>query len=346
MQMMKALAGNELSSERADGRCAVEGVSFAYTCRPTIQKISFSLAGEFLTLLGPSGCGKSTLLKLIGGYLTPAEGRITVGGRDVTSDPPERRNVGMVFQNYALFPHLSARRNISFGLEVRRLTRAAINARTDEMLALVGLTSAEAERRPHELSGGQQQRVALARALAFRPKLLLLDEPFANLDRHLRDQLRSELRRVQRTLSVSTIMVTHDPDEALAASDRIGVMANGRLLQIGPPAEVYRSPRTPFVARALGETNLLAAHQFGNNSNQLFLIRPEAFTIDGDGPHSWTGHVTRAEFLGADQFVEVACAEGPTLRVRTRASSPVSVGETIRVSVSANDVWPIPEADE
>ncbi len=218
----------------------------------------------FFSLLGPSGCGKTTLLRLIGGYLPPAAGAVVLEGRDVTAEPPERRDVGMGFQNYALFPHLTARSNVSFGLEMRRIPRAERERRVETMLDRVGLAPAERGRRPAQLSGGQQQRVALARALVIEPKLLLLDEPFAHLDRRLREQLRAELRALQQRTGVTTLLVTHDQEEALSLSDRVGVMARGRLLQVDAPPVLYHRPRNPFIARFLGDANLLTVADVGD----------------------------------------------------------------------------------
>ncbi|HWG42012.1 MAG TPA: ABC transporter ATP-binding protein, partial [Gemmataceae bacterium] len=235
----------------------LQGVGFAFGKTPVLSGISLQLApGTFFSLLGPSGGGKTTLLKLIGGYLRPTIGDIFLGERNVTTLPPERRDIGMVFQNYALFPHLTARENVSFGLEMRRIPRLEREQRVESMLDRVGLTAAERGRRPAQLSGGQQQRVALARALVLAPNLLLLDEPLANLDRHLREQLRGELKALQRDSGVTALLVTHDRDEALTLADRVGVLAGGRLLQEGDPQEVYQRPRCPFAARLLGDANL------------------------------------------------------------------------------------------
>ncbi len=214
--------------------------------------------GEFLTLLGPSGCGKSTLLGLIAGSLEPDAGEIYIAGRRVDTLPSERRNIGMVFQSYALFPHLRVRENVAFGLLMRRVKEAEIKRRVGEALELVGLSSM-LERYPRQLSGGQQQRVALARALVIEPALLLLDEPLSNLDARLREQLRDELRGLQRRLRTSSVYVTHDQAEALALSDRIAVMNAGRVIEIGSPLELYRSPKYRFTAEFLGHTNLVRA---------------------------------------------------------------------------------------
>ncbi|WP_114855458.1 ABC transporter ATP-binding protein [Brachybacterium sp. YJGR34] len=212
--------------------------------------------GEFLSILGPSGCGKTTLLNAIGGFVQPSRGTITVGGRDITALPSHRRGLGVVFQNYALFPHLSVAGNVGYGLRVRGDDRARRESRVAEMLELVGL-SAYADRRPNQLSGGQQQRVALARGLAISPDVLLLDEPLSNLDAQLRRQMRVELREIQEALGTTMIFVTHDQDEALSMSDRVALFHDGRQEQIGTPEEIYRRPRTRFVADFMGAANLL-----------------------------------------------------------------------------------------
>jgi ABC-type Fe3+/spermidine/putrescine transport system ATPase subunit len=327
----------------------VEGLTFGFGPVPVVRGVSLAVpAGAFLTLLGPSGCGKTTLLKLVGGYLTPGRGEVFLRGRAATGLPPERRNVGMVFQNYALFPHLSARRNVAFGLEVRGVPRAERDRRVEAMLDRVGLVPAERERRPPALSGGQQQRVALARALVFSPDVLLLDEPLANLDRHLRERLRAELRRLQRETGVTAVLVTHDQEEALAVSDQVGVMAAGRVLQVGPPAEVYDRPRTPFVARFLGEANLLPRAALGGEPGGLVLVRPERCRLGpaADGcPWSWPGRARAVSFLGADVLAEVDCPGGLTLRVRARPAEAPCPGDAVRVGVPADAAWPIPDAD-
>ena len=226
-------------------------------------------AGTFFALLGPSGCGKTTLLRLIAGYLSPSSGRVSVAGRDITDWSPERRDVGMVFQSYALFPHLSARDNVSFGLEMRRIEKAERQRRVEEMLDRVGLSLAERVRKPAHLSGGQQQRVALARALVIAPRLLLLDEPLANLDRRLREQMRVEVRQLQQRTGVTTLLVTHDQEEALALADQVGVMHEGRLLQVDSPRRLYQQPVCPFVAGFLGDANLLEVEEVDAESMLL-----------------------------------------------------------------------------
>ena len=213
-------------------------------------------AGEFLTLLGPSGCGKTTLLRMVAGFETPSEGDIRIAGRRMNEVPPYERPIGIVFQNLALFPHLSVGENLAYGLRIRRLPRAEIDRQIAEVLALVDLTGLE-DRRVHELSGGQRQRVALARALVIRPKVLLLDEPLGALDLKLRRQLQQELKRIQQRVGTTFVFVTHDQEEALTMSDRIAVMQGGRVEQLGTPEDVYARPRTPFVAQFVGDTNFL-----------------------------------------------------------------------------------------
>jgi putative spermidine/putrescine transport system ATP-binding protein len=214
--------------------------------------------GEFLTLLGPSGCGKTTVLRMIAGLVPPSAGRIAVDGVDVTAVPTHRRNMGLVFQSYALFPHLTVARNLAFGLEMRGADKKTIARRVTESLALVRLAGLE-RRMPRELSGGQQQRVALARALVIEPAVLLLDEPLSNLDAKLREELRDEIRDIQRRLGITAVFVTHDQVEALTLSDRIAVMNAGRLEQVGTPAEIYERPASEFVAAFIGRTNRIAA---------------------------------------------------------------------------------------
>src|SRR6201993_1793207 len=220
----------------------------------------FSLAvgkGEFISFLGPSGCGKTTTLQMIAGFLGPSRGAIRLEGRDLTAIHPAKHGLGIVFQSYALFPHMTAAENVAFGLEMRRVPRAERAERVRAALAMVGLAGYE-ERYPRRMSGGQQQRVALARALVIKPSVLLLDEPLSNLDAKLREEMQIELRQIQRNLGTTTILVTHDQAEAMALSDRISVMNAGRIEQVGTPTQVYDRPATPFVAGFLGKTNVIA----------------------------------------------------------------------------------------
>jgi putative spermidine/putrescine transport system ATP-binding protein len=294
-------------------------------CRRSFDKVhaldgfSISVApGEFVALLGPSGCGKTTALRAVAGLEQLDEGKVLVGGEDVTQLPAHRRNLGMVFQAYSLFPNMNSLDNVAFGLEVRKVPAAQRRARAGELLDLVGLTGL-AERFPHELSGGQQQRVALARALCAAPRLLLLDEPLSALDAKVRAQLRDEIRRIQLEFGITTLFVTHDQEEALSLSDRVGVMRKGRLEQLGAPAEVYSQPATAFVAQFVGSVSRLpgeivssgtvsvlgsrlavpnaACAELASGSAVDVLVRPESIRIrpSADG----AAVVVRASFFGA-----------------------------------------------
>ena len=237
-------------------RLTLDTVSKKYGTFAAVKDVTFTLeAGEFLTLLGPSGSGKTTTLLMVAGFEVPTSGAIRVGDVDVVSRPPKERNFGVVFQSYALFPHMTVLENVSFPLKMRGHPRAKRRKQAMEMLAIVGL-DAFADRRPRELSGGQQQRVALARALVFRPDALLLDEPLGALDKNLRERMQYEIKDLQRRMGISVLFVTHDQEEAMTMSDRIAVMNKGQIVQMGPPREVYDHPQTPFVASFLGETNL------------------------------------------------------------------------------------------
>ena len=251
--------------------------------------------GEFMTLLGPSGCGKTTTLGLIAGFFAPTRGEIYIAGKPVAGLPPFKRDIGVVFQDYALFPHMTAGENVGFGLRMRNVAPAEVEQRVREALELVQL-GALGERRPLELSGGQRQRVALARALVIRPALLLLDEPLSNLDLKLREEMRVEIAALQRRLRITTVFVTHDQGEALVMSDRIAVMNAGRIEQVGTPAEIYERPATRFVAEFIGRMN------FFSDASNLIAIRPErarlATTRPADG-FARAGKVQQVLYLGA-----------------------------------------------
>jgi putative spermidine/putrescine transport system ATP-binding protein len=289
-----------------------------------LNGINISLGeGEFLSLLGPSGCGKTTALRLVAGFDRPNQGRILVDGKDVTSVPPNKRDMGMVFQAYSLFPNMTARQNVEFGLKIRGKSKGDRAKPVDELLELVGLSHA-VDRYPHQLSGGMQQRVALARALAIEPRVLLLDEPLSALDAKVRVQLREEIRRIQLELGITTLYVTHDQEEALAVSDHVAVMYGGVIEQMGTPAEMYTAPATPFVAEFIGTMNRLnstvvdggtgevehsgmrlqvdAAKGRKNGERVLVLIRPESLELEaatnGGAPNSFTGEVLTQTFLG------------------------------------------------
>jgi iron(III) transport system ATP-binding protein len=267
---------------------SIENISLAYGDHRVLNDISLEIRpGEFFALLGPSGCGKTTLLRLIAGFAQADRGRVRIDGQDISRLPPWRRDVGMVFQNYALWPHMSVARNVAFGLEERRLPRGEITRHVGEALALVGM-SALAERKPSQLSGGQQQRVALARTVAIEPRILLLDEPLSNLDAKLRVQVRRELRELQQRLGLTTILVTHDQEEANTICDRVAVMNDGVIRQVGAPTEIYQDPRDPFVANFLGSANILRGRIVEAAGKRVFeaeggarLSLPEGFTAGG-----------------------------------------------------------------
>nr|WP_246045382.1 ABC transporter ATP-binding protein [Rubellimicrobium roseum] len=287
--------------------------------------------GEFFTLLGPSGCGKTTLLRCIAGFETPTAGRILLGGRDITDDPPNRRRVNTVFQSYALFPHLTVAQNVAFGLQMLGRPKAEVRATTDRMLALVRL-DALADRRPDALSGGQQQRVALARALAPQPEVLLLDEPLSALDLKLRKEMQSELKRLQHETGITFVFVTHDQEEALTMSDRIGVMSAGRLLQVAPPRDIYNRPVNRFVADFIGETNFLpaTAHagQIRLRSGEVLgpttvsgaitvAIRPEQLRLSDPGDHeAIPATVEGSTYLGTDSHLHLRLPDGSRVVAR------------------------------
>src|SRR6266849_1974365 len=277
--------------------------------------------GEFLSLLGPSGCGKTTALRLVAGFDRPDAGRIVVDGKDLTNVPPSKRDMGMVFQAYSLFPNMTARQNVEYGLKIRGKDNTLRRGRVQELLELVGLGHA-ADRYPHQLSGGMQQRVALARALAIEPRVLLLDEPLSALDAKVRVQLREEIRRIQLELGITTLYVTHDQEEALSVSDHVAVMYGGRIEQMGSPAEMYSAPATPFVAEFIGTMNRLegtivdggvehagttlridAAQERARGERVLVLVRPETVEVsaagsDGGGVNTLVGNVVTQTFLG------------------------------------------------
>ena len=236
--------------------------------------------GELLSLLGPSGCGKTTTLNLIAGFVPPTAGRVRIDGQDVTDRPAHQRGLGVVFQSYALFPHLSVFENVAFGLRERRVSRSDVDRRVRAALALVRL-DARAEHRPSHLSGGMQQRVALARALVYEPRVLLLDEPLAALDKKLREEMRSELREIQRSVGITTVFVTHDQAEALGLSDRIAVMQGGRIEQLGAPREIYERPATRFVAEFIGASTVLRGR--ATAPDRVTLLGGEAVRVAGLG---------------------------------------------------------------
>ncbi len=254
-------------------------VSKIYGQVKAVDQVSLRVEdGEFFALLGPSGSGKTTILRLIAGFIEPDQGRILIGGSDMVGVPPERRNIGVVFQNYALFPHLTAWENVAFGLEVRRFSRNEIAERVKEAFALVQLEGME-QRYPRQLSGGQQQRVALARALVTRPRVLLLDEPLGALDKKLRTQMQVELRQLQQSLRITAIFVTHDQEEALTLADRIAVMNRGKICQLGKPAAVYERPTSLFVSNFLGQSNIFRGILTKIESDVAYIQTQEGYEL-------------------------------------------------------------------
>jgi iron(III) transport system ATP-binding protein len=250
----------------------IEDVNLSYGDNHVLKDVNLDIKpGEFFAFLGPSGCGKTTLLRLIAGFAVANTGRVLVGGKDISALPPWKRDVGMVFQSYALWPHMTVAQNVAFGLEERRLPSDEVKARVATALDLVGLRDFPG-RRPSQLSGGQQQRVALARTIVVEPKVLLLDEPLSNLDAKLRVQVRRELRDMQQRLGLTTIFVTHDQEEANTVCDRVAVMNEGIVQQIGTPQELYERPRNLFVANFLGSANIIAGHVIGDNPSRMFEI--------------------------------------------------------------------------
>jgi ABC-type Fe3+/spermidine/putrescine transport system ATPase subunit len=265
-------------------------------------------AGEFFSLLGPSGCGKTTSLRMIAGFEHPDSGRVHVGGRDITDVAVHKRDMGMVFQSYALFPHRTVAENVAFGLRMREVPRPDIERRVKVALAQVALTGLE-ERKPGQLSGGQQQRVALARALVVEPPVLLCDEPLGALDRKLRQQMQFELKELQKRLGVTLVFVTHDQEEALAMSDRIAVMNKGRVEQVGSPTEIYERPRTRFVADFIGEINIL-------EDGGARALRPEKIRLVPATEARVSGIVETTNFLGGSTLLRVRSDEDRTFLVR------------------------------
>lgn len=249
------------------GTVRLDGVSKKYGRVYVVDNVTLEIGdGEFVTILGASGSGKTTCLRMVAGFVTPNSGRVLIGDRDVTRDPPYRRNTGMVFQQYALFPHLTVWQNVAYGLKIRRLSPSDIAARSEEALRLVQLDKFS-DRYPRQLSGGQKQRVALARAVVIRPEILLLDEPLAALDLKLREELQIEIRRLQKRFGITTLFVTHDQGEALSMSDRVVIMRDGKVLQVATPTELYQRPTSRYVANFVGRTNFLDAIVRGRDSN-------------------------------------------------------------------------------
>jgi putative spermidine/putrescine transport system ATP-binding protein len=337
------------------------GLSKNYGDVAAVRDVSLDITpGEFVALLGPSGCGKTTTLRMVAGFVQPSTGQILLGDVDVTRLPPERRDMGMVFQSYALFPHMTVQANIEFGLKCHRLVRAERTQRIDEVLDLVGL-AAMADRYPRQLSGGQQQRVALARVMALRPRLLLFDEPLSNLDAKLRLQMRDEIRRLQRQSGVTALFVTHDQEEAMTMADRIVVMSKGHVEQVGTPADVYDRPRTRFVADFIGAANFFEGTVEGAGSGRGFrcrsglvlplpaeapaasilAVRPERIAfVSPDRDRSIVGTVSRVRQIASvmEYLVTLHSGDVVTVQVQRRQAAPQFVeGEAAAITLSTAD---------
>ncbi len=349
----------------------IDGIGKRFGRHQAVQPTSFSIpAGTFATLVGPSGSGKTTILKMIAGFEEPTSGRVIVAGADVTRVPPHKRNIGFVFQQYALFPHLTVFDNIAYPLRIRRLPAQETKARVGEALQLVQL-SGFGDRFPAQLSGGQQQRVALARAIVFRPPVLLMDEPMSALDKRLRDEMQYELRDLQRKLGITTIAVTHDQTEALVMSDVVVVLNRGAIEQIGPPAEIYRKPQSEFVATFVGESNILrgkaVAHECGlwlevdgkprlplpgmahgaPGGSVAYVLRPEAVSVGDGGADAVNveGEVLETSFVGESRRLRIGLGWGAPLIVkvpnRVDLRTP-QVGERAGVTWHPGDASVIP----
>ena len=346
---------------------ASRGVSVTFTGVERHYKDNTALAGlnleirpgEFVALLGPSGCGKTTALRILGGFDRPDAGTVIVGGKDVTKVPAHKRDMGMVFQSYSLFPNMNVVDNVAFGLRMRRASKAARTRSAEDLLALVGLEG-RGQRFPFELSGGQQQRVAIARALAIEPTVLLLDEPLSALDARVRTQLREEIRSIQRRLGITTLFVTHDQAEALSMADRVGVMNAGRLEQLDTPENVYRQPATSFVAEFVGAMNRVPGRIGDNGEIVLFnsqrvaarpangvpvragtmvdaMLRPESLEAVPDA--AGHGEITERTFLGSALRLRVSLDAGPEVLVETSSTSDrLHVGSRVGLKVLSEEV--------
>jgi len=345
---------------RISAPVALDGVVKRFPGVTALDGVSLVLApGEFVALLGPSGCGKTTALRVLAGLEPADEGRILIDGDDVARVPTHQRDIGMVFQSYSLFPHMTARDNVEFGLRMRRVPTADRRRRADEALELVGLAT-QGTRYAHQLSGGQQQRVALARALVTRPRVLLLDEPLSALDAKVRVQLREEIRRIQTELGITTVFVTHDQEEALAVADRVAVMCEGRIEQIGTPEELYTRPASAFVAEFVGLSTALvgvvdgAAVQVHGQRLPLLSpaehgaavvarVRPEDILLVAEGMGA-AGTVLTSSFLGSLRRTRVRLDDGAELVVQHEAGQQTRPGDRVGVAFSGRPVSTSPVA--
>jgi len=313
----------------------LEGVSKRYGPVAAADDVDLAVAqGEFVTILGPSGSGKTTLLLLVAGLLPPSAGRILIGGRDVTAASAQQRNIGLVFQSYALFPHMTVADNVAFPLRVRGLSASDVASKVTAALKLVRLDE-YGGRKPSQLSGGQQQRVALARAIVFGPDVLLLDEPLGALDRKLREELQVELKQLQRKLGLTTVLVTHDQEEALSLSDRVVVLDQGRVQQIATPEEAYLKPANRFVADFLGIANFVAAPGGGQG-----VVRPERVRVAAPGAAGLPGKIVEAVYLGQSIRYHVTLDDGRPIVGTTPFIGPrFETGAPVSIDWAAQDVW-------
>lgn len=333
---------------------ALEALSKDFGTTRAVDKITLDIRqNEFFALLGPSGCGKSTLLRMLAGFETPTEGRILLEGRDITSLKPERRPLNLMFQSYALFPHMTVARNIAYGLEMERLSRQEIQSRVDEIIAVTDLVQF-ADRRPEQLSGGQRQRVALARALVKRPRVLLLDEPLGALDRKLRERMQLELKRLQHDVGITFIIVTHDQEEALVMADRMAILRDGKLLQCGSPEEIYQKPADRFVANFIGTMNFIPGRIDANQcftapgitlpgvrdliGDALLAIRPEDVALTTP-QHGIDCRLRDIAYHGLDRVLHVtlnACGTPVQVRVPARSDTGHAIGDALSLTFAAD----------
>jgi putative spermidine/putrescine transport system ATP-binding protein len=356
---MGAAGLSENKTARAGVEVRLEDLSRRYAGVTALNGLNLTIApGELVALLGPSGCGKTTALRLVAGLEEADGGRVVFGGKDVTGLPANKRDVGMVFQAYSLFPHMTALQNVAFGLQLRHKSADERRRRAGEVLELVGL-SAHSHKYASQMSGGQQQRVALARALAIQPTVLLLDEPLSALDAKVRSRLRDEIRRVQLEVGITTLFVTHDQEEALAIADRVGVMQSGHLEQLGPPTEIYSRPATPFVAEFVGLTNRLPGNVNNgfvevrgarlplvntatSNGPATALIRPEAISLASDGDVQsgpLAGTVIAVSFLGAISRVTIDLGDLTVMaQMPTSTASGNPAGTRVRLAFREDPV--------
>ena len=312
----------------------LENISFQYNGVPALSDVSLEIRhGELFTLLGPSGCGKTTLLRLLAGFLRPDSGRILLDGRDISALSAERRGMGVVFQNYALFPQMSVEENIAYGLKIRRLPREEIRERCQNALELINMTE-YGKKNVEQLSGGQQQRVAIARALVVNPDMLLLDEPLSNLDAGLRIRMRNEIQELQSKTGVTTLFITHDQQEALSISHRIAVLDHGEIQQIGTPLEIYNEPSNPFVAEFVGKTNRVHdsdAAVWGGQAPKSGFIRPERLEICDPGQGAVSATVENVRFDGPSYVYTLRSSSGAAYDVTelNTGKKPCQIGDTV-----------------